>query len=247
MVGRRVILNAAAPASVLPDDPRARPSRQSTNCSASTTTAGTSCSTPRRASPRGRRRPDRGGGVRAHLPHRVDAAAELRPAKRRHRHRGGRDRGDEDREHLGCPVTVTSRHAWKLEKAQQLGADHAVLDKGGLVGDARRSPTAAGSMWRSTPSARPRTCGASSPSRGGAYVTCGATSGPDATTDLARLLEPTRILGSTMGSPTSSRDRRALPRRQTALVADSIHLWENARRGRLEAGDQFGNVVLTWK
>src|SRR5690606_6501317 len=32
--------------------------------------------------------------------------------------------------HWACPVAVTSRHAWKLERAKALGADLTVLDEG---------------------------------------------------------------------------------------------------------------------
>src|SRR5690606_40759644 len=31
---------------------------------------------------------------------------------------------------LGCPVCVTSRHQWKLDRAARLGASHGVLDDG---------------------------------------------------------------------------------------------------------------------
>lgn len=155
--------------------------------------------------------------------------------------------------HLGCPVTVTSRHAWKLEKAQQLGADHVVLDKGEdwsrdarAVTNKRGFDVAVDSIGKAT-----HLWCVKSLARGGAYVTCGATTGADATTDLARVFwNQLRILGSTMGSQDEFREIVALFRAgKLKPVVDSVHPWENARQAwtRIEAGDQFGNVVLVWK
>ncbi|MBY0307458.1 MAG: alcohol dehydrogenase catalytic domain-containing protein [Phycisphaerales bacterium] len=61
---------------------------------------------------------------------------------------------------LGCPVAVTSRHQWKLDRAKELGADLGVLDKGGGRTGARRSApgaTSAASIAATTAPARRRT------------------------------------------------------------------------------------------
>ncbi len=155
--------------------------------------------------------------------------------------------------HMGCEVAVTSRHAWKLEKAQQLGADHTILDKGeDWSRDSRRITNKRGfdvavdSIGKAT-----HLMCIKSLARGGCYVTCGATTGPDATTDLARVFwNQLRILGSTMGSIDEFKEIVSLFRAgQLKPVVDSAHPWTDARKAwqRLEAGEQFGNIVLTWE
>src|SRR5690606_38021946 len=68
--------------------------------------------------------------------------------------------------------------------------------------------------------------------RGGAYVTCGATTGADATTDLARIFwNQLRILGSTMGSMDEFREIVALFNAGALEpVVDSVHPWADARK-----------------
>jgi NADPH:quinone reductase-like Zn-dependent oxidoreductase len=155
--------------------------------------------------------------------------------------------------HMGCEVAVTSRHAWKLEKAQQLGADHTILDKGeDWSRDSRRITNKRGfdvavdSIGKAT-----HLWCIKSLARGGCYVTCGATTGADATTDLARVFwNQLRILGSTMGSIDEFKEIVSLFRAgQLKPVVDSVHPWTDARKAwqRLEAGEQFGNIVLTWQ
>jgi NADPH:quinone reductase-like Zn-dependent oxidoreductase len=82
------------------------------------------------------------------------------------------------------------------------------------------------------------------------YVTCGCTTGPDATTDLARIFwNQLSVLGSTMGDPDEFREVVALFRRGALTpVIDSRYRWSEARRAyeRLESGRQFGKVVIEW-
>lgn len=153
---------------------------------------------------------------------------------------------------MGCPVVVTSRHRWKLERALELGAEEAVLDDGGdwwkavrgwshkrgvdLAIDSVGAPTHLGCV--------------KSLARGGAYVSCGATAGARAETDLARLFwNQLRILGSTMGSNEDFGEVTALFRSGAITpVIDSVVPWREAKSAwaRLEAADQFGKIVLDW-
>jgi NADPH:quinone reductase-like Zn-dependent oxidoreductase len=87
--------------------------------------------------------------------------------------------------------------------------------------------------------------------RGGAYVTPGCTSGPNPTTDLARLFwNQLRLLGSTMGSNDEFREVTALFRAgHLAPVVDQVYKPERCRDAyeRLEAGEQFGKLVVDWR
>jgi NADPH:quinone reductase-like Zn-dependent oxidoreductase len=158
--------------------------------------------------------------------------------------------------HLGCRVCVTSRHIWKLDRAIELGADHTVLDEGpkngkdwsrdvrGWTGK-RGVDLAVDSAGKATHLACIKSL-----ARGGAYVTPGCTSGPDATTDLARIFwNQLRLFGSTMGSPEDFAEVTSLFRAgEVNSVIDSVHRAEQGRAAyeRLESGEQFGKVVIEW-
>ena len=154
--------------------------------------------------------------------------------------------------HRGCPVIVTSRHQWKLDKALELGADHAILDEGqDWSRDVRKLTDKRGvdMVVDSTGKATHLNC-IKSLARGGAYVTPGCTTGPDATTDLARLFwNQLRLLGSTMGSNEEFREVVSLFRSgHLRGVVDHVFKPEEASKAweRLEASEQFGKVVIDW-
>ncbi len=155
--------------------------------------------------------------------------------------------------HLACPVAVTSRHQWKLDRAADLGADLCVLDSGQDWSRDVRAWTSKRGVDMAVDSVGKAThlsC-IKSLARGGAYVTPGCTTGPDATTDLARLFwNQLRILGSTMGSNDEFREIAALFRvGALAPVVDKVFTPDecvDAYR-RLEAGDQFGKIVIDWR
>lgn len=153
---------------------------------------------------------------------------------------------------MGCPVCVTSRHQWKLDKAKELGAEWAILDKGQdwskearAITSKRGFDVAVDSVGKATH----LTC-IKSLARGGAYVTCGSTTGADAVTDLTRVFwNQLRILGSTMGSNAEFREIAALFRAgRLKPVVDKVYPWSEARAAweRLEKGEQFGKIVLKW-
>ncbi|MEL6739699.1 MAG: zinc-binding dehydrogenase [Planctomycetota bacterium] len=153
---------------------------------------------------------------------------------------------------LGCRACVTSRHAWKIERARELGVDHAVLDEGQDWSRDVRAWTAKRGVDMAVDSAGKAThlsC-IKSLARGGAYVTPGCTSGPDATTDLARIFwNQLRILGSTMGSNTEFNELAALLRAgKLAPVIDRVYPAARAPEAfeRIESGAQMGKVVIRW-
>lgn len=153
---------------------------------------------------------------------------------------------------LGCPVAVTSRHQSKLDKAKALGADWTILDQGqDWSRDARALTNKRGFDLAVDSVGKPTHLNCvKSLARGGAYVTCGSTAGPDATTDLARVFwSQLRILGSTMGSNAEFREIAALFRAgRLKPVVDKVFPWSEARSAweRLEKGEQFGKIVLKW-
>lgn len=154
--------------------------------------------------------------------------------------------------HHGCRICVTSRHQWKLDKAMELGADHAVLDEGQDWSRDVRNWTGKRGVDMAVDSSGKAThlnC-IKSLARGGTYATCGATSGPDATTDLARIFwNQLRIIGSTMSNNDEFREVAALFKNGLLKPAvDQVFDAKDAVRAyeRLEAAEQFGKIVLKW-
>lgn len=156
--------------------------------------------------------------------------------------------------HIGCPTIVTSRHQWKLDRAKQLGADHGILDTGGdndFSREVRKFTNKRGVdlALDSVGKATHLQC-IKSLARGGAYVTPGCTTGPNATTDLARIFwNQLRILGSTMGTDDEFREAVALFRTgRVRPIVDRVIPADRATEAyeTLEAGEQFGKLVLRW-
>ena len=154
--------------------------------------------------------------------------------------------------HHACRVVVTSRHQWKLDKALDLGADHAVLDDGSDWSKGVRAWTNKRGVDMAVDSSGKATHLSSikSLARGGVYVTPGCTSGPDATTDLARVFwNQLSILGSTMGTNDEFKEVTSLLNAgRLTPVVDQVFDAKDAAKAyeRLEAGDQLGKIVLRW-
>ncbi len=155
--------------------------------------------------------------------------------------------------HHGCRAIVTSRHAWKLHKAADLGADEGVLDSGQDWSKQIRQWSGRAGVDLAVDSSGKAThlkC-IKSLARGGAYVTPGCTSGPDATTDLARIFwNQIRIFGSTMGSNEEFAQVVALF--ISGKLGPQVHEVFPATRGaqafeRLHNGEQFGKLVIDWR
>jgi NADPH:quinone reductase-like Zn-dependent oxidoreductase len=155
--------------------------------------------------------------------------------------------------HLGATVIVTSRHQWKLDRAIELGAETAILDEGADWGRQVRSATGKRGVDVCLDSVGQAIHGACirSLARGGRFVTCGCTTGPDATTDLARIFwNQLSLHGSTMGSMAEFRQvvRLFLDGRLSPVihaVASPEH--GPAQFARLEDGEQFGKLVIDWR
>ena len=154
---------------------------------------------------------------------------------------------------LGCRTIVTSRHQWKLDKAAELGADAVILDEGTDWNREVRAATGRRGVdvcVESVGRAIHDSC-IRSMARGGRLVTCGATSGGDAQTDLTRVFwNQLSILGSTMGSMDEFREIvRLFELGRLDPVVDGVVMPADAGSAwsRLESGDQFGNLVVDWK
>jgi NADPH:quinone reductase-like Zn-dependent oxidoreductase len=154
--------------------------------------------------------------------------------------------------HLGCITLVTSRSAAKLDRAAALGADHAILDDGSDWSKQVRAATGKRGVdicADSVGKAVHLPC-VKSLARGGVLVTCGATSGFDAVTDLGRIFWlQLSILGSTMGDMHEFRQVMSLLRRGLLRpVVDRVFAAHEAPDAfaRLESAEQFGKVVIRW-
>jgi NADPH:quinone reductase-like Zn-dependent oxidoreductase len=155
--------------------------------------------------------------------------------------------------HFGCETVVTSRHRSKLDRARALGADHVVLDTGADWSRDVRQLTGRRGVDLCVDSVGKSIhlyC-IKSLARGGTYATCGATTGPDATTDLTRIFwNQLRIVGSTMGDMREFREVVSLFR--SGAIAPVIDRVFSPSEGleafaRLEAGEQFGKLVVDWR
>ncbi len=152
-----------------------------------------------------------------------------------------------------CPTIVTSRHQHKLDRAATLGATHGVLDTGDDWSRQVRKLTGGRGVDLAVDSSGKAThlkC-IKSLARAGAYVTPGCTSGPDATTDLARIFwHQLRLIGSTMGTTEQFAQVAALYRDGVfAPAVDTVVPWQQAPSAyaRLETSEQFGKVVIDWR
>jgi len=152
---------------------------------------------------------------------------------------------------LGAKALVTSSSDEKLEQARELGADatvnHATGDVREAVGEATGGKGVevvlehvGEATWQSSLQAA-RT--------GGRIVVCGATSGPNPPAALHRIWwKQLTIYGSTMGTHEDFEAAYELVKSGRAKpVVDSVFPLDEARAAheRMEAGDQFGKIVLT--
>ncbi len=153
---------------------------------------------------------------------------------------------------MACPVVVTSRHQWKLDRARELGADEVVLDEGQDWSKQVRAWTNKRGVDMAVDSIGKPThmnC-IKSLARGGAFVTPGNTGGARVETDQARMFwNQLRLLGSTMGTNDEFREVVSLFRSgHLSPVIDKVFKPEDAAQAwkRLEDGEQFGKIVIDW-
>lgn len=151
---------------------------------------------------------------------------------------------------MGARVMVTSGSDEKLEKARALGAEHGINHHATDFAKEARQWTgkrgvdlvvdcAGGEGW-------PKSLAALA--KGGRLVTCGATAGPCAPTDIRRVFwNQLKIFGSTLGSRADFQQALdfANATGTKPIVDRAFDLTEaRAAQQRLEAGKQFGKIVL---
>jgi NADPH:quinone reductase-like Zn-dependent oxidoreductase len=151
---------------------------------------------------------------------------------------------------LGAKVAVTSSSDEKLERARDLGADLGINHTTGDVVATVKEATGGGAhviiddvgeaTWKRTLEA------ARAEAR---IVVCGATTGPNPPAALHRLWwKQLSILGSSMGTPEDFQGAFDLVVAGKALpVVDRVYPLAETRAAheRLEAGEQFGKIVLS--
>jgi NADPH:quinone reductase-like Zn-dependent oxidoreductase len=179
--------------------------------------------------------------------------AKIRPGMRVVIHGGGSGVGTagiQIAKLFGCEVITTAGSDEKLQRAQALGADHlihykkekfleAVTKRFGKqsidvvfehIGKALWQESLLCLKW------------------GGILVTCGATSGHEALTDLRQIFfRQIQVLGSTMGTRGSQFEilRHVSAGRLKPVLDQTLPLQEAAQAHRLlEAGEIFGKIVL---
>jgi NADPH:quinone reductase-like Zn-dependent oxidoreductase len=152
---------------------------------------------------------------------------------------------------LGACALVTSSSDEKLERARELGADATVNHASGDVRAAVAEATGGAGVevvlehvgeatWQTSLQAA---------RAGGRIVVCGATTGPNPQAALHRIWwKQLTIYGSTMGTRDDFEAAYELVKSGRAKpVVDSVFPLADARAAheRLEAGKQFGKIVLT--
>ena len=151
---------------------------------------------------------------------------------------------------LGARVIATSSSDEKLERAKELGADAVVNHATGDVVAAVKEATGGGAhvvvddvgeaTWKRTLDAARQEA---------RIVVCGATTGPNPPAGLHRVWwKQLSVLGSTMGTPEDFQGAYDLIAAGKARpVVDTVIPLADARAAheRLEAGGQFGKIVLS--
>lgn len=151
----------------------------------------------------------------------------------------------------GAQCVVTSSSVDKLARASELGAAHGVLYGGGGVVESVMDHTNGRGVDLVIDTVGPATWNINMEvlRKGGRSVHCGVTTGPHVEVNLSTIYwKQLSVIGSTMGSHD---DFRALLSAVNATglkpVVDSVMSLEEARaaQGRMEAGGQFGKIVLS--
>jgi NADPH:quinone reductase-like Zn-dependent oxidoreductase len=150
----------------------------------------------------------------------------------------------------GARVIATSSSDAKLREAQRLGADIALNHRTHKVAREVRALTAKRGVDVVIDDVGEATWDESlgALGRGGRLVTCGATSGPQASFDLRRLFwYQWTIMGSTMGNAAEYREVVGLlGTGELRPIVDRVFPFQDARAAfeRLERGEQLGKIVI---
>lgn len=150
--------------------------------------------------------------------------------------------------HVGAHVAVTSSSPEKLQRARELGADVAVdYRDAGWARQLREETGGADLVLDSVGSTWADSVDVLAP--GGRLVACGGTGSTEVTLDVrAVYLAQKQILGTKLGSPADFRALLALVDEGAMRpIVDSVRPLAEAQAAheRLEAGEQFGKLVLS--
>jgi NADPH:quinone reductase-like Zn-dependent oxidoreductase len=152
----------------------------------------------------------------------------------------------------GATAIVTSSSDEKLARATEMGADHVInYRKTQDIAQSVRELTAnrGVDVAFDTVGAATWSIDFASVRRGGRVVLCGVTGGAEAPTNLQALYwNQLTVLGSTLGSLDDCRQMlRAVVAAGLRPVIDSVEGLADAQRAiaRMEAGEQFGKIVLS--
>lgn len=152
---------------------------------------------------------------------------------------------------MGARVIVTSRHAHKLERAKDMGAElgiHTPMEnvvKSVMAFTGQRGvdlviENVGEAVWADA---------MKSLVRGGRLVTCGATSGDQPPADLRRIfIRQLQIFGSTLGNLQEFKDLLAFcEQHQIRPVIDRVFPMEHVREALdvMSRAEQFGKIALT--
>ncbi len=154
---------------------------------------------------------------------------------------------------IGCETIVTSRHQSKLDRASKRGAHHVILDRGQNWDEEVQDLTSqygvdvcADSVGQVLHAKCMRSL-----AQGGTLVTCGATTGKSAMTDIGIIYwKQTSILGSSMGSMDEFRAvTRLFTEGLIKPIVDSVFKADDVAEAyaKLESGEQYGKVVVDWR
>jgi len=151
---------------------------------------------------------------------------------------------------LGARVIVTSTSGEKLERIRDLGADHVVLStEQSVSGEVKRITGGRGvdavldhvgaPLWKEN---------LKSVAWGGTIATCGATGGAVVDVDMRQIFfKQIALVGSTMGRKSDLHEvLRLVARGRLRPVLDRVYDLDDAAAAheRIEAGEQFGKIVL---
>jgi len=151
----------------------------------------------------------------------------------------------------GARVLVTSSSEAKLARAREMGAASGINYRGADVAEAVRELTAGRGVdvAFNTVGAAAWPIDFAAVRRGGRIVLCGVTTGAEAPTNLQALYwNQLTVVGSTMGSDDDFRLMLATVAAggMKPVIDSAVPLAEaRAAMGRMEAGEQFGKVLLT--
>jgi zinc-binding alcohol dehydrogenase/oxidoreductase len=150
---------------------------------------------------------------------------------------------------LGARVIATSSSDAKLERARDVGADATVNHATGEVVSAVKEACGGADVVVETIGEATWKSSLAAVRAGGRVVLCGATSGPNPPAQLHRIWwKQLDVLGSTMGTRADFEGAFELVKSGRARpVIDRVYPLDEARAAheRLEAGEQFGKIVLT--